>query len=336
MSHDPLRRLTPVVRLAPAKLNLTLAVLGRRSDGFHDLHSVAVPLQLADRLSVAPSTGRQDTLHLEGHRAGPVTDNLVIKAVTAARRAIGRGAATFPLAIRLDKRIPVSAGLGGGSSDAAAALDAALEAWQAPPDLVDRLATAASLGSDVPFFLAGGAALLEGRGERVTGLPDLGGPPVGVLLVTPAVVKSTAEVFEAFDALSTSSGSTRLTSEHLASEWRAGIDGPALLVRAGVLAVANDLAAIANALAPELLPFRRALTRALGRPVGQSGSGPTLWALYPSLDEAEAAAAELTEAAEAGRLPAAGNTPPIIAATTILARDIAQKPRREPEEVSPR
>jgi 4-diphosphocytidyl-2-C-methyl-D-erythritol kinase len=322
MTDDPFRRLAPIVRLAPAKLNLTLAVLGTRRDGFHDLHSVAVPLGLADRLSVAPAVGAEDTLRVDGHDAGPTGDNLVLRAVTAARRAVGRGAATVPLAIRLEKPIPVAAGLGGGSSDAAAALDAALEAWQAPADLVDRTAIAATLGSDVPFFLAAGSALIEGRGERVTRLPNLAGPPLGVLLVTPPIALSTTAVFGAFDTAATvGSSATRLTSEHLASEWRGGLSGRALLDRAGILAVANDLAAPANLLAPALLPLRRALTRLLRRSIGQSGSGPTLWALYPSLEEAEAAAAELHDAAETGRLPAAGASAPSIAATTILRRE---------------
>ncbi|MCI0347138.1 MAG: hypothetical protein L0221_17130, partial [Chloroflexi bacterium] len=83
---------------------------------------------------------------------------------------------------------------------------------------------------------------------------------------------------------------------------------------------------------PALVGFRRAVTRGLGRPVGQSGSGPTLWALYPSPEEAEAAAAELTDAATDGRLPATGDAAPTIAATTILARDVAQPSRREPDE----
>jgi 4-diphosphocytidyl-2-C-methyl-D-erythritol kinase len=335
MSGDPFGRLTPAIRLAPAKLNLTLAVLGRRKDGFHDLHSVVVPLTLADRLSVTPSAGPADTLRVEGHDPGPPEQNLALRAIQAARRAVGRGAPTPPLAVRLEKRIPVAAGLGGGSSDAAAAIDAALEAWAVAPDAVDRSAIATAIGSDVPFFLAGGAALLEGRGERVTPLPDLTAPPVGLLLVTPAVAVSTAEAFAAFDTQAgRGSGSTRLSSEHLASEWRGGLSGEALLVRAGVLAVANDLAAAANVLEPALVPFRRALARLLSRPIGQSGSGPTLWALYPSPVAAEAAANEVREAIEAGGLPSIGERPPTIVGTTILAT-AATAPRSSDNEEAP-
>jgi len=85
----PLRRLSPVVRLAPAKLNLTLAVVGRRDDGYHTLHSVFVPLTLADRLSLAPAGGDRDTLHVSGLDAGPPADNLVFRALAVARAAVG-------------------------------------------------------------------------------------------------------------------------------------------------------------------------------------------------------------------------------------------------------
>jgi 4-diphosphocytidyl-2C-methyl-D-erythritol kinase len=132
--QDPARRLAPVVRLAPAKLNLTLAVLGTRPDGYHELHSIMVPLDLADRLSVAVlATGAADSLHVAGFDPGPAGDNLVLRAFAAARRHAqpvwGRSEPPPALAARLDKRIPVAAGLAGGSSDAAAAVDAAPGAW---------------------------------------------------------------------------------------------------------------------------------------------------------------------------------------------------------------
>src|SRR5947207_9345506 len=132
---DPTRRLSPVIRLAPAKINLTLAVVGRRADGFHDLHSVVVPLALADRLSVAlRAGGGDDSLHVTGFDPGPQADNLILRAIAAARAAPGTSWAGAPgrppaLAARLEKLIPVAAGLGGGGSDAAAAIDGALEAW---------------------------------------------------------------------------------------------------------------------------------------------------------------------------------------------------------------
>lgn len=311
--------LAPVIRLAPAKLNLTLAIVGRRPDGFHALHSVMAPLMLADRIAVAALPGGEDTLHVAGFEAGPVADNLALRAVAAARRAVGRSVPTPPLAIRLEKRIPVGAGLAGGSSDAAAALGAALEAWGAELDDDRRLSVAAGLGSDVPFFLVGGAALVEGRGERVTPLHGLraGSASPAVLLVTPAVHLSTAAVFAAWaTGAMAEPGVARRTSEHFASEFGSGLTTAALLERAGVLASANDLLPAAAAVYPDLLPWRRRLMRRLGRPVGLSGSGPTLWTLYASTDAATAASAEVQAAVADGSLPVT-DAPPFVHVTTL-------------------
>ncbi len=222
------------------------------------------------------------------------------------------------LAARLEKRIPVAAGLAGGSSDAAAALDGALEAWGASLTIHERLRVAARLGSDVPFFLAGGSALVEGRGETVTPLRGIVGEPPGVVLVTPGLAVPTPAVFAAYAAGAGEDrgGAARLSSSHLADELRAGLTARALVDRAGVLAVANDLLPAAATVVPELPVARRALGRRLGRPVGLSGSGPTLWVLYPSLDEAEAAATDLRAAVARGELTLPGGEP-FIAATTI-------------------
>jgi 4-diphosphocytidyl-2-C-methyl-D-erythritol kinase len=320
---DPYRRLAPVVRLAPAKLNLTLAVVGRRRDGFHDLHSVMVPLALADRLSVAVAAGTGDTLYVAGADTGPPAENLVLRAVAATRSAVGRSAATPSLAIRLEKEIPIAAGLGGGSSDAAAAMDGALEAWGAELDDDRRLTVAAGVGSDVPFFLAGGPAIIEGRGERVTPLPAFRGQPPGILLVTPSLAVSTAAVFEAFAAGLGGSGSVRASSEHLAGEWGSGIDANRLVQRAGVLASANDLLRATAAVAPDAQRARRILLRFLARPVGQSGSGPTCWVLYPSLGDARAAEARVQAAVRDGTLVLPGEGLPFIHATTFAAATAA-------------
>lgn len=320
---DPARRLAPVIRLAPAKLNLTLAVVGRRSDGFHALHSVFVPLALSDRLSLSPAAAERDTLHVTGFPAGPPADNLVLRALAATRSAVSGGwpggpGPTPALAARLEKLIPVAAGLAGGSSDAAAAMDAALEAWgaQLAPD--ERLATAARLGSDVPFFLTGGPALVEGRGEQVAPLHGLHGKP-GVLLVTPAIAVSTREVFDIYDGLrGRGNEATAMSSRHLAEELRSGLSGDDLVARAGALTVSNDLLQATLLLVPPLVPFRRALSRLLARPVGLSGSGPTLWALYASEAEAAVAADAVRVALRDGRLSTPGSASPFITATAIL------------------
>ena len=347
---DPSSRLTPTVRLAPAKLNLTLAVLGTRPDGYHEIHSVMVPLDLGDRLSVSVlPPGGTDSLHVDGFDPGPVMDNLVLRAFAVARRhagpAWGRPEPPPALAARLEKRIPVAAGLAGGSSDAAAAMDAALEAWGVELDVDARHRLAAELGSDVPFFLAGGPALVEGRGERLTPLgwirdaPGTAGPeaaagPDGpaLLLVTPDVALSTPAVFRAWDAgARVAGGAARLASAHLADELRRGIRAPDLMARASVLAAANDLAPAANVVEPALVPFKRALLRLLGRPVGLSGSGPTHWVLYASHAEAAEAADRVRAAIGAGELIAPGPRPPFVAAVRILARTTEPpNPRREP------
>jgi 4-diphosphocytidyl-2-C-methyl-D-erythritol kinase len=328
---DPFHRLAPAIRLAPAKLNLTLAVVGRRPDGFHDLHSVFVPLALADRLSVAPAGGHADSLHVEGFDPGPADDNVVFRALATTRQAVGGGWTGGPgpapaLAARLEKRIPVAAGLAGGSSDAAATIDAALEVWGAELDADARLRLATQLGSDVPFFGAGGPALVEGRGERVAPLRGLRGSP-GLLLVTPAVPISTRDVFEAFAALrGVGDGSVRMSSVHLAEELRSGLSAADLVARAGVLTVANDLLSATAALLPELVTFRRALNRRLGRPLGLSGSGPTLWALYASESEAAAAADSVRSALGDGTLSAPGDAEPFITATTIVTHAPTEEP----------
>lgn len=330
MTTDPFRSLAPVVRLAPAKVNLTLAVLGTRPDGFHELHSVFVPLDLSDRLSAAVlPPGGQDTLHVDGFDPGPPADNLVLRAIRAARAA-ARPAWALPgpppaLAVRLEKRIPIAAGLAGGSSDAAAALDAALEAWGVDLDAATRHEVAASLGSDVPFFAVGGPALIEGRGERLTPLGwlrdvDAAHDRPGMLLVTPSCGVSTPEAYRAWDQGARSpGGAARLASIHLADELRRGALGVSdLIARASVLASANDLGPAAGVVVPELVPFKRALLRLLRRPVGVSGSGPTHFALYPSLAEASAAADAVRAAVASGDLVAPGPREPFVAATRIL------------------
>ena len=175
----------------------------------------------------------------------------------------------------------------------------------APEDRVDpdrRRTIAAGIGSDVPFFLTAMPALVEGRGERVTPLTGVHGHP-GVLLVTPQVAVRTPDVFAVFDgarAGASGEGSVRMTSAHLAQELGNGLSATDLVARAGVLASANDLLAAAALVAPGLVHVRRALTRLLGRPIGLSGSGPTLWTLYPSLGEAEAAAVAVEDSRGGG------------------------------------
>ena len=323
-------RVTPVVRVAPAKLNLTLAVVGRRADGFHALHSVMAPLDLADRLAISPAFGPDDRLHVVGTGGapapdlGPADENLVLRAIRAARaavRAAGDDRRLPALTVRLEKRIPAAAGLAGGSSDGAAALDGALEAWGID-DLLGpeaRSAVAASLGSDCPFFLAGGWALVEGRGERVTPLPAPRGEAPGVVLVTPMVAVATAATFARHAAGFRPEGATALlSSRYFAGELQAGLSTARLLERAGVLSMANDLVPATNHLVPALVASKRALGRLLERPIGQSGSGPTLWALSPSKADAMGDAAIVRAAIADGLLSFPGDQPPFVAAAALV------------------
>jgi 4-diphosphocytidyl-2-C-methyl-D-erythritol kinase len=182
-----------------------------------------------------------------------------------------------------------------------------------------RAAVAASLGSDCPFFLAGGWALVEGRGERVTPLPAPRGEAPGVVLVTPTVAVSTPEVFARYAAgRRPEGGATLASSRYLAAELAAGLSLARFLERAGVMAIANDLVPATTELLPALLPARRALARLLERPVGQSGSGPTLWALSPSKRDALGDAAIVRAALADGALSLPGERPPFVAAAAIV------------------
>jgi 4-diphosphocytidyl-2-C-methyl-D-erythritol kinase len=172
---------------APAKINLTLEVLARRDDGYHGVRSVLVPLELADELTIEPNAHFRFTCS-RGDLGGD--HNLAMKAL----RALGD---VPPIRVTLHKRIPVQAGLGGGSSDAAAVLRAAMTGAFGAAPRHDWLGVARMLGSDVPFFLVGTAALVEGTGERVT--PAGATPSWHVLIVKPPVAVSTASAYAALD-----------------------------------------------------------------------------------------------------------------------------------------
>ena len=137
--------------------------------------------------------------------------------------------------------------------------------------------------------------------------------------MTPVVAVSTPDVFAAFDAIRThGDGAVRMSSAHLAEELRAGLSAADLAARAGVLASANDLLPATALVVPDLVPFKRALSRLLHRPIGLSGSGPTLWALYASEHEAIEAAETVRTALREGELTAPGTAEPFVTATAIV------------------
>lgn len=247
-----------------AKINLTLEVVGRRPDGYHELRSTFVRIGLSDLLTMSPGgLDGTDTLTVTGLHGAPTRHNLVTRALDALR---ARVAIPLPtLDVTLDKAIPAAAGLGGGSSDCASAIRLAQACWGISLAAEDELALALGLGSDVPFFLSGAAtAVIEGVGELVT--PTAAISEAAALLVSPPIPLWTASVFNRFDQLS-AAGSGR--DPH------------------------NDLWPAAASLALSLPGLRAALESHTNREWRMSGSGPTLFTLYPSVAEAVAAGKSL-------------------------------------------
>jgi 4-diphosphocytidyl-2-C-methyl-D-erythritol kinase len=275
----------------PAKVNLTLEVTGRRPDGYHDLWSVFLRIGLTDRLTIRPADRSDDRLAVGGLPGAPVQGNLVLKSLAALRAHAGPDLP--PLDVTLDKQIPAAGGLGGGSSDAASTLEMAQAAWGISLPAADRLELAAALGSDVPFFASGQpAAVIEGRGERMEPLPAVSGT-CGLLLVTAPTQIPTGAAFEYLDQLG-GGRATRMTGQ-LLTEFASGITGSRLAEWAEHLRDANGLWPAAAALAPILPELRDRLELASGRPWLLSGSGPTLFAIYASVNEAADAGRALVD-----------------------------------------
>jgi 4-diphosphocytidyl-2-C-methyl-D-erythritol kinase len=176
---------------APAKVNLFLELLHKRTDGYHELATVIVPVDLYDTLEIQPTTQAEFTLICDPPTVPTGPQNLVWKAADALRRRFAPHAAAL---IRLTKRIPHEAGLGGGSSDAAATLAALNVVWGLHRTRQELMEVAAEIGSDLPVFLANGAGWCTGRGEQVT--PISIGKPIHLVIVKPPVGCSTAAVYQ--------------------------------------------------------------------------------------------------------------------------------------------
>ncbi|HET7416666.1 MAG TPA: hypothetical protein VFJ61_03450 [Solirubrobacterales bacterium] len=256
---------------APAKLNLCLYLGGRREDGLHELCSLFEPLALADLIEVSPA--ERDEVVCPGVEG----ENLATRALAGLRE---RGWDHEPLRVEIEKRVPVAAGLGGGSGDAAAVLRLAAAEVADLPEL------AAELGADVPSQLRPSLALVRGAGEEIQPLPE---PAEHAAVLLPeGGGLSTAAVFAEADRLGLDRPAAEL--DELAAQLRevagAGaspLDYPELLV--------NDLTAAALSLRPQIGEALEAL-RAAGAPVAiLSGSGPTAVGLFPDLSAAQDAAA---------------------------------------------
>lgn len=272
------RHITPEIVLAYGKINLTLEILSRRADGYHALRSVMLPIGVADEIDIEPA----ERFAFRCIPSELAADNLIVRALDR----IGLGAA--PFAVTLRKRIPVGAGLGGGSSDAAAMLRAAMRGdfGALPPR--DWIADARALGSDIPFFLAEGGALVEGTGERVTALGAL--PPWSIVLLVPGVHVATADAFARL---------ARMRSTHPAPV-RARGDSASLraliAVQRGdyegaIAAAVNDFEPVVRQRYPQVGAALDALREAGAAQAMLSGSGGACFSLCPDERSARALAA---------------------------------------------
>jgi 4-diphosphocytidyl-2-C-methyl-D-erythritol kinase len=288
---------------APAKLNLCLFLGPHREDGLHVLCSLFEPLALADSIKVSEespaASGRGfDEVVCAGVEGDPA-DNLAARALAALRE---RGWERPPLRVEIEKRIPVAAGLGGGSADAAAILRLARDSVGAAGWIPDLQEIAAGLGADVPSQLAPSLSLVQGAGERVERLPDP--VPHAVVLLPAGGGLSTADVFAEADRLGLGRDAAELDELAVRLREAAGA-GASPLAYAELLG--NDLEPAARSLRPGIGDSLDAL-RAAGAAVALlTGSGPTTFGLFEDLAAARAAAERLDRndaiVCEAGRAP---------------------------------
>lgn len=257
-----------------AKINWTLRVLGKRRDGFHELCTLFQTVSLCDTLAF--EEGDELELTCDDPRIPTDESNLIVKAVRALQDAIpsvrGRGAR-----IQLTKRIPSPGGLGGGSSNAAVALIGLCRLWEVDrPDELPEIA--ASLGSDVPYFLVGGTALGTGRGDKIEPLPDVGAD--NLLIVTPDVAISTGSIFG-------STGLPILTEDELVRKLTVcRNEAPGFSLRRSELK--NDLEGAVAARFPEVERVKAALVELGASVAAMSGSGASVFAVFDKQETRQA------------------------------------------------
>jgi 4-diphosphocytidyl-2-C-methyl-D-erythritol kinase len=263
-----------------AKINWTLDVLFKREDGYHELRTIYQTVSLHDSLRISRTTGAIEIL-CDDYRVPTDETNLAHKAAVLLREA---KQVTAGARIEIEKRIPVAAGLGGGSSNAAAALLGLARLWRVGLAEREMFGLAASLGSDVPFFLIGGTALGVGRGEEVYGIEEA--QCDDLLLVNPGFAVSTAA---AYGRLS------RLTREDAARIIPFTLFA-AKAIRELPLAASNDLEETVSAAHPEIAEVKRRLLSLGARRVLMSGSGATLFAVFDNPGMSERAQFEMRAA----------------------------------------
>jgi 4-diphosphocytidyl-2-C-methyl-D-erythritol kinase len=280
-----------VSAFAPAKVNLYLHVLGRRADGYHRLDSLVAFADIGDRVTARPADGL--TLTVGGPEAAAVAglgeDNLVMRAARLLAAQAGIRAAA---ALHLDKHLPAAAGIGGGSSDAAATLRALAVLWEVPLGEPELMALALQLGADVPACLAGGAVWVGGIGDEIAPAGVL--PEAGIVLANPRRLLPTATVFQCY------------RGPYRAAGRFDPVPSDAAEFAAMLAPRYNDLTEAARELAPEVGAVLDRLAALRGALLARmSGSGATSFALFA--DRAAALAAGKTLAlAEPGWWSAAG------------------------------
>ena len=252
-----------VVERASAKINLALDVLKKRADGYHEVRMVMQSVATADTVRLSPAPMLTVTTDRSDLPNGP--DNLAYRAAQAFERATGKTAA---VRITIEKRIPMGAGLAGGSADAAAVLRGLNRLLGTGLSMDELRAIGASIGSDVPFCLAGGTALAEGRGEVITQLPSL--PVCPVLLASPRFEVSAAWVYGHYQAelVAQRPAISAMLMAIERSDWNGVID-----------AMGNVLESVTIPAYPAVAAIKQTMQQAGARAVLMSGSGPTVFAL---------------------------------------------------------
>jgi 4-diphosphocytidyl-2-C-methyl-D-erythritol kinase len=296
---------------APAKINLYLRVGKRRDDGYHPLLTWMCTIGLFDMLQFVPARESRPEASIAFTCSDPAVPgdrrNLVIRAAEAMAAMPSEGRdGVQAVSVRLDKRIPVGAGLGGGSSDAVSTLLALNRLWNR--DLsADRLHhLAEQLGSDVPFFLHGPSSVCRGRGELVQ--PIARPRPRWAVLVLQDINLSTAEVYDQFDRGPGTAARGPNNSSFDEPPWE---EWTTLTATALLPTLVNDLEPAAFSLRPELGQLRERLEQHLSRPVRMSGSGSSLFTLYDERSEATNAASQVSQVSPAQAL--AVQTAPAVA-----------------------
>lgn len=274
-----------LTHIAPAKINLALHVVGKRSDGYHLIESLAVFAEDGDHLSAEPADA--DDITVAGRYAAQVPlgeANLIIRARDLLRDRFGE-AATPPVALRLEKHLPVASGIGGGSSDAATTMRMLAQLWKLETEEAELAQLGLQLGADVPMCLAGRPLLARGIGEEIEPLKRF--PALFVVLVNPGVPLATAHVFQAL---------SRADNETMPI---ISADGNADAVIDWLVGTRNDLEEPAMSLAPEIGDVLQALRDGGAAVARMSGSGATCFGIFRSKAEAERAAAAISAAAPA-------------------------------------